>query len=66
MIGIGRVYTLDICPSQLLASKTHNNLNLRHKITKKIAISMISIFLHDRNFALPYIALKHAQNCLSG
>jgi len=48
MIGIGRVYTLDMGLDQLLASKSHNNFNARYKITKKFAIFVISICLHGK------------------
>ena len=46
--------TLDIGnlfgPIELLASKIHNNSNLRSKITpKKRAFLLISIFLHKNN-----------------
>ena len=37
-----------ICTDQLLALKNHNNFTLRNKITKKIAILLISIFLHKK------------------
>jgi len=37
MIGIERLYTLDMDQGQLLAFKIHSNFNSSDKITKKIA-----------------------------
>ena len=53
--GYGRLYTLIMCSNQLLASKTQSNFNLRNKITQKIAVFMIPIFLHGKN--LHYLIL---------
>jgi len=70
MIGIGRPYTLGMSLGQLLASKTHSNVNSRKKKPEKLAIPVNSIFFHGKKFTFPYIAPEHAPkhswNRLSG
>jgi len=43
MIGIERLYTLDMDQGQLLAFKIHSNFNSRDKITKFVANPVNSI-----------------------
>lgn len=48
MIRIERVLTSDMDLNQFTTFKTHNNFNSKHKVTKEIAILVISIFRHAR------------------
>ena len=45
-------YTLVICPSQLLVSKTHNNFNLRNEIIKRFAVLLVFIFMHEKKIVV--------------
>lgn len=58
MIKVERLYILVISSSQLLASKTQQFV-FKEKNHQKLAISMIFIFLHGKNFTLPYTAPEH-------
>ena len=44
--GCDRLQMLVMYQDHLLASKNHNNFNLRNEITNKITVFLMSIFLH--------------------
>ena len=72
MNSSGKLKALIVCLGQLLILKIYNNFNLRNKINKKIAVLLISIFLHTTlyfyqclEFAALYFSIYMVQNLLS-